>query len=325
MKLKLFTRNTELLKTTLSLINQQRKYLTLKFTSDYVSIILINDATTDQEYEIWSKLKMSTIFDEVEIQSLRDDSVAIEINGEQLLQTLKHYEKAHSDGLHIRLQRHGGEDQGNDKSRKASLALYYSAIETNSTTVNHTFKIPIRILKTNHEINSLQEPQLQVIDLIMALPNAFVSTYKRLDKFKRNSVNDSVTIKASRRNGGFLGFVLEEEGKYKVTIRWNDDLDIRKPPPSDSPSFTPDSMRRQNETFATRDNDNDVDEFDDNEDKLITVKLKDWKMASRIVAHCKSVILLLADNEACVMHCLLDDTDDVEIIYSIKAIRTRDD
>lgn len=324
MKLKLHALDTQQFRETLSLISQLRKFVVLRFTDLVLYVILVNDEAIGQEPQIWCKLKMESIFDEVEIQSLNGNTILLELNVDLLVQTLRHFEKANSDGLIVRLQKKesgsggaGAGDNGSDKGRTVSLALFYSHMASNGSSINHKFKIPARVLKHNHEIVSLKEPQLTNVDLIMSLPNEFVSTYKRLDKFKRSSNNDVVMIKASRRGGGFLGFVLEEEGKFKVTISWNEKLDIRKPPTME------DGDSIINNAFATRDLDDEVDDNDESEDKRITVKLRDWKMASKIVASCHTVILLLSDGEACVLHCLLDDTDDVEIIYSINALKMR--
>lgn len=319
MKLKLHTQNTQLLRETLSLLSQLRKFVILRFTQTILYVILVNQEAIVQEPQIWCKLKMDLLFDEVEIQSLNDNMILLELNAELLVQTLRHFEKANSEGLLVRLQKkeNTSVETGSEKGRTVSLALFYSHINANGSSINHKFKIPARVLKNSHEIMSLKEPQVANVDLIMNLPNEFVSTYKRLDKFKKNSSNDMVTIKASRRGGGFLGFVLEEEGKFKVTISWNEKLDIRRMP------TLPDGDSLINDVFATRDLDDNVDDEDPGEDKQISVKLKDWKMASKIVAGCKTVILMLADSEACVLHCWLDDTEDVEIIYSVNALKIR--
>lgn len=260
---------------------------------------------------------MLAIFNEIEVQSLRNDVVLLEINIDLFLQTLKHFEKANSQDLSIRLQRKDASVDGANTggSRAASLALYYSEVTASANTVNHTFRIPVKILKGSTEI--LHEPELPKVDLMMRLPNEFSSTYKRLDKFKKNLAGDLVTIKASGKRGGYLGFVLHEEGKYRVTIRWNDKLVVHKPKVS---SLDTDSLRAQ----ALAEREEPVDEDDELEDTEIVVKLKDWKMASKIVSTCKTIIFLICHKEACVLHCLLDDTDDVEVLYFISGVKIRD-
>lgn len=316
MKLKLRTQSTETLKTCFSQISNLRKFVVLRFSPDQLLAILINGSSITQEPQVWCKLRMQTIFSEIEIQSLRDNVIHLEINIELLLQTLRNFDKANSHDLSIRLQRkENAPGSGSGGSRTASLALYYSDVTMNGSTVNHTFRIPVKILKGDNSM--LQEPELPRVDLMMKLPNEFLSTYKRLDKFKKSLPGDLLTIRASRRHGGYLGFVLQEEGKFKVTIRWNEKLDVQKP----QAGLDSDSLR----AAALNDSTDVVDEEDESEDKEITVKLRDWKMAAKIVSTCRTIIFLMCQNEACVIHCLLDDSDDVEMIYYICGVRNRDD
>lgn len=319
MKLKLRTQSTETLKTCFSQISNLRKFVILQFSPEQLLAILVNGASVVQEPQVWCKLRMLAIFSEIEIQSLRDNVISLEINIELFLQTLRNFDKANSQDLSIRLQRKeaptgpvGASNGGG--SRTASLTLYYSDISVNANTVNHTFRIPVKILKGSNEL--LKEPELPRVDLMIRLPNEFSSTYRRLEKFKRNITGDLVTIKASRRNGGFLGFVLQEEGKFRVTISWNDKLSVQKP----QEGLNHDSLRAsvlQQEECA-------VDENDDSEDKEITLKLKDWQLAARIVGTCKTIIFLMCHKDSCAIHCLLDDTDDVEMIYYMNGVKIRD-
>lgn len=317
MKLKLRTQSTETLRICFSQISNLRKFVVLRFSPEQLLAILIKDTSLNQEPQVWCKFRMLAIFNEIEVQSLRNDVVLLEINIDLFLQTLKHFEKANSHDLSIRLQRKDASVDGANTggSRAASLALYYSEVTASANTVNHTFRIPVKILKGSTEI--LHEPELPKVDLMMRLPNEFSSTYKRLDKFKKNLAGDLVTIKASGKRGGYLGFVLHEEGKYRVTIRWNDKLVVHKPKVS---SLDTDSLRAQ----ALAEREEPVDEDDELEDTEIVVKLKDWKMASKIVSTCKTIIFLICHKEACVLHCLLDDTDDVEVLYFISGVKIRD-
>lgn len=310
MKLKLRTRSTETLRSTLSLISPLRKYVVLRFTPSQLLVILVDGSAVVQEPQVWCKLPLAGLFDLVEILSLREDTILLEINVELLLQTLRNFDRANSDGLNIRLQRKdssGANGSSTSSGRTASLALYYASVNANTNTINHTFRIPVKILKNLQDALHLREPEIADVDLMVKLPSEFSATYRRLEKFKKASSNDLVTIRASRRRGGFLGFVLEEEGKYNVTIGWNDKLEVRR--------------ARNQEGLLPQAQDGVVDEEDESEDKEITVKLRDWKMALKIVATCKTVILLLTHQEACVLHCLLDEQDEVEVIYYISAVR----
>lgn len=310
MKLKLHTQSTETLKTTLSLITHIRKYVIFKFAPDQLVIILVNAQLVTQEPQVWCKFAMESVFDQVEVQSLRDNTILLELNVELLLQALKNFDKANTDGLNIRLQRKdssGGVGVSMGNGRTASLALFYSNINLNSSTINHTFRIPVKILKNTHEAMLFREPEVSHTELLMRLPNEFVLTYKRLEKFKKPMGNETVTIRASQRGGGFLGFVLEEEGKYKVTISWNDKIEVQKLKITDT------ELLRNLETESP---------LMDDEEKEITVRLRDWQQALRIVAQCKLIMFLMTPTDG-ILHCLLDDSDDVEITYFISGLRLR--
>ncbi|RLV95636.1 DNA damage checkpoint control protein MEC3 [Spathaspora sp. JA1] len=328
MKLKLKTKNTETLKTTLSLISQLRKYVILKFTPQQLSVISINGISPNQEPQVWCKFKTSSLFDEMEISSLNENTILLEINVDLLLQTLRNFDRANSDGLFIRLQRKdatGAQGTNISNGRTASLALFYSNVNINANVVNHTFKIPVKILKNNNsDMTRFQEPGHSNVGMIIRLPNEFVSMFKRLEKFRKgSSSNETVTIRASKKNQGFLGFVLEEEGKFKVTISWNGKLEIMSLP-TEAATNDPDSLievinnahhSQAQDNLRVRDSHND-DEVE------ITVKLKDWHQASKIVGTCHTVILLICERD-CVLHCFLDDSDDADIVYYINGLRIR--
>ncbi|KAI5953687.1 MEC3 [Candida jiufengensis] len=280
------TRNIEKLKDTLSLISHLRKFVILKFTPDVLSVISVNGGSVQSEPQI---------------------------NIDLLLQTLKNFDKANSEGLNIRLQRtetNGEAGAAAKTGRTASLALFYSNLNINSNVINHTFRIPVKILREAQDI--LHEPTHSDIGLIMRLPNEFISMFKRLDKFKKTQ-NDTVLIQASMNDG--LSFILEEEGKFKVTLSWNNKLEVHKPNNPDAESLRESLRNSQGMTNNTQDN-NDAfpNELDSN------VKLRDWQSASKLVGRCKTVILYIAERE-CSLHCLLDETEDVEMVYFINSVR----
>lgn len=313
------TRSTETLKETLSLISHVRKFVILKFSPQQLTIILVNGQTINLEPQVWCKLNMSSLFESIQVESVQGNTVLLELNIDLFLQTLRNFEKANSEGLNIRLQRTeaSGKQGVNTKAgRTASLALYYSNLNINANMINHTFRIPAKIVKD--PINVLREPTHSDVGLIMKLPNEFVTMFKRLEKFKKTPSGDSVTIKASRRGGGFLGFILEEEGKYKVTLSWNNKLEVQKQAAYESQSLqdTIHQLSSQNETPALekQDDSDQIEEID------LKVRLKDWQLASKIVGRCKIVIVNIGLRE-CSLHCFLDETDDVEIVYFINGYR----
>lgn len=322
MKLKLHGVHIDTLSQTLSLISHLRKFIVLRFTPSVLTIILQNGHSINLEPQVWCKLNATTLFDEIDIQSLRDNIVSLEINVDLLLQTLRNYDKANSDGLFIRLQRKDSDKQhgssngggGNTAGRSAYLALFYVNINLNSNTFHHTFRIPIKILKSNPSL--LQEPEHTNIGLVIRLPPQFLTMYKRLDKFKRTSSNETVTIRASKNHGGFLGFILEEEGKFRVTVSWNDRLEVQKP---HNNQVDHDSLRETMHDAPGEQPENE--EGGETDDMEIVVKLKDWQMASKLVSQCLSVLLLIGDKD-CALVCSLDsDHGDCEIVYYINGIR----
>ncbi|CUM66985.1 uncharacterized protein PRCAT00004672001 [Priceomyces carsonii] len=321
MKLKLRTQSTEALKSTLSLISRVRRFVVLRFTYSQLYIILVDEYSL--EPQVWCKLQMNSIFDQVEIQSLKDNTILLEINIDLFLQTLKHFDRANSDGLNIRLQRKdtlGGEGVATKQGRVASLAMYYSNINSHQNSINHTFRIPVKIMKNNDESFISREPELRDVQLMMKLPNEFVTTYKRLEKFKKPNQKELLTIKASRRNEGLLAFVLKEEGKYRVTITWNNHLEVIKP---DNPNLN--NSNNGLDTFQSiRESQTSTNEEIEEEDREIHVKLKDWLMSSRIVATCKSILFLMTLN-GCMLHCLLDDAGNIQITYHITGVVVRSD
>ena len=320
MKLKLHTQNTETLQTTLSIIGQLRKFVILQFSREQLLIILAEPLSATKEPQIWCKLNINSVFDQVEIQSLRDNVILLEANTDILLQTLRNFDKANSEGLYIRLQKKdGSKGQGSSSSgRLASLALFYSTMNMNDNQINHTFRVPVRVLRKGDDEVVLKEPALKRVDMMIRLPKEFASIYKRLEKFKKTSNSEMIEIQCSKERGGFLGFVLEEEGKYKVTISWNEKLDIRVPQNSESDE---ESLRFINSSTNGSRNDDGDSQTAQNEYNGIVVKLRDWNLTSKIVATCKNVILLLVNNEACVLHCLLRESNDVEIMYYINGTR----
>lgn len=321
MKLKLTTRDTERLRTTLSLISHVRKRIVLRFTPTKLLVILVEENNVTEEPQIWCKLNMTSLFDLIEIQSVKTDSILLELSIDSLLQALKNYEKANSHDLHIRLQKRDipeGETLKQKNSRLVSLVFVYSSSNESSNSVSNIFRIPAKVLKHCNLSDILDEPVIEAIDLIMKLPNEFAALYKRLEKFKKSSQNEMVKIKASAENGGFLGFVLEEEDKYKVTISWNRNLQVQALNYDAIKSTLEHSemngrpCHRQEQTGTN---------LATTKTCRVLVRLRDWNMASKIVANCENITLLLANHHACVLHCYLDESEEIEIMYYINALK----
>ena len=315
MKLKLMTKNIEKLKDTLALISHLRKFVILKITPKELNVILVNSGSVKLEPQVWCKFSTSSLFESMEIQSMRDNTILMEINIDLLLQTLRNFDKANSEGLNIRLQRtdaSGEQGTSTKNGRTASLALFYSNINVNSNVINHTFRIPVKILKEAQDY--FQEPSHTDVGLIVRLPSEFITIFKRLEKFKKTSFNDIVSIQASNRDVGSLQFVLEDDGKFKVTVSWKAKLEFHKPIATDA-----DTIRESLKNVDTLILENS--DLVSPEVVNLSVKLKDWQLASKIVGRCKTVILCIGHRN-CSLHCLLDETEDVELVYFINGIRS---
>lgn len=275
----------------------------MKFTQDYLLLILVNGRSIQLEPQVWCKLKMSSIFLEVEVLSQRNNVITLEINLELLLTTLRNFEKANSDGLKIRLQRNIT-NQTSKTSRLASLAILYSTYNVNSNYISNQFRIPIKVLKSENDLAILKEPQLIDVGLIINLPQKFQTIYKRFDKFKKIG-DDMLKINANTTSG--LKFIMEDEGKFKVTLQWNDKLVIQKP----MHDLDTDSLR---DAFSNPEN------IDEDIELEIMVKLLDWQLTARLLQECKTVVLIMSSLE-CALHCFLDETDDVGVIYHLSNYR----
>lgn len=298
MKLKLRTQSTETLRRCFSQINTFRKLVILRFSPETLIAISADVSSVLQEPQVWCKFSMNSIFSEVEVVSVRNNVVSLEINIELFLQTLRNFDRANSRDFSIRLQR----KEGASKSRTASLVVCYSEIR--NSTMNHTFRIPIKILRTNV---LTKEPELPRVDMMMRLPHEFSAMFKRLDKFRNNLSQEQVTIRASRQNGGTLQFFLEEADNYRVALTWKSKLEIRE-------------KNVQIEAYTGSEH-GPVNNQEEEEVVEVTVRLRDWRFAQKIVGNCKSIIFLMCHNDSCLLHCALDDTDEAEVLYYVSGIR----
>lgn len=317
MKLKLVALNTDLLKTCLSLVNPVRKSVIIKFSPHELVIALAASSNIlGAEPQLWCRLKITSVFDHIEIQSLRENTILLEINCDLLLQTLRDFNKANLDGLNIRLQRKestGEAVQGVSTGRAASLALFYSNVNANSNTINHIFRIPVRILKSSMNTGILEEPRLPHIEVIARVPRTFLAVFKRLDKFKKILGNEHLVIRASIYGNEQLDFIIAEEGKYRVTITWRDKILVFKP--QFDATHLGQKRHRELLPHLLLLNENEQASHE------IVVRLCDWQTASRIVNTCHTVSLVLSQTD-CVFECFLDDTEDATVVYYIRGIRS---
>lgn len=268
-----------------------RKFCVLRFTAGQLNII----SASLNDPQVWCRIS-GDVFDVYEVESVRNNIISLEINVELLYNVLKTFEKAASDGLHIRLQRKLanaiGEENNNQNKKLASLSVVYNEL-VNSTAINHSFKIPVRLLKKESD-ERIIEPELSSVDLLLKLPENISSLFRRIDRFK-NSKNLSICGDRS----GSLSLVLNDDD-LKVTLGWNDKLLVQMHQLSDETE-------------------------DSGETVKVDIRLKDWKLGARCCDICSNVVLIFSQPYAAVLHCYLDDTDDVEIIYYINGITNDND
>ncbi|CCH41721.1 DNA damage checkpoint control protein [Wickerhamomyces ciferrii] len=280
MKLKIYM--TQLLDTLASIIGL-RKYCVLRFTPTHLNII----SAALNEPQVWCKLS-NNLFEHYEVESLRDNTISFEMNIEQLLQVLKQFEKSNSDKLAIRLQK-----KGNDSGkRSASLAVFFDDTISTTNTVTHTFSISVRLLRKESD-ERINEPELSNVDVLMKLPPDISSLFKRIDRYR--SVNFLKIIGSKK---GSLSLNVQEENNLNVTITWNEKLQVQQ----------------------KKDSLTNIEDDEDDENFEILVKLKDWKLGSRICDICKNLVLIISQEEALVLHCYLDDDESCEIIYFISGV-----
>lgn len=310
MRLHLQTSDPRPLMDALSLVSHLRRKVYIRFSTSVVAVILV-DETVGSQPQLWAKIQTKAVFDHISIQCDRV-SIAVEINADSLLLALHNYERSHCQCLTLRLQKNtlGGAISKSTKGRNANLCLSY--VEEESEIV-HSFRVPAKVLRSSHQAFLLREPEVSQIQFMILLPNSFAHVFRRLERFKVLSPTDVITLRATHtNNSGSLGIQFEREGQFVVTLSWNESLQFLKPIENDPDSGTSSlgySLHQTERLFE------DVSEADSG----ISVRMLEWKVASRIVSTCKRVVLLVAHG-ACVFHCLVDDSDAVEIIYYIHGV-----
>lgn len=256
-----------------------RKECVLRFTPKYLHII----SASKNEPQIWAKIPKET-FELYEVESIRDNIISLELNIEQLYQVLRNFEKSNSDQLAIRLQKTTN-DHGKDYTR---LALFFHDSLSASSTINHTFSIPVKLLRKDKD-ERLCEPEFTAIDLLMKLPTDIQFLFKRIERYKSlNLINIIGTV------NGQLSVKIEKGVDSNVEIIWNELLQVNE---------LPSSSEHTQDTFNAK------------------VKLKYWNIASKFIEISKSILLIICQDEAVILQSFIDDSESCEIIYVINGIK----
>ncbi|ODV94783.1 hypothetical protein PACTADRAFT_3673 [Pachysolen tannophilus NRRL Y-2460] len=305
MKLKISTASTESLRNTLGAIISLRKFCILRFTPQNLHII----SASLNEPQVWCKLSQE-IFDIYEVESIRDNTISMEINIEPLYQVLKNFERTNSYGLSIRLQRKnpsannadgtGGSKQVISASKSlATLSIFYNEHVSVSSSISHTFRIPVRLLKKESD-ERIREPELSNVDVFMKLNRDIVSLFKRVERYKKA---EYLNIAATKN--GYLGLTINEDTR-KITASWRERLPVQQINNSNE-----DQEDETNIRGRERDRDEPIN---------VMVKLRDWKLGANICELSSNVVLIISEMEALVLHCYLDENENCEIVYYVSGI-----
>lgn len=235
----------------------------------------------------------SEIFDEYEVESARD-AISFELDIEAFLKTLRDFEKSRAEAMYIRLQRKLANDLGSDNSTKgkilkklATLALTYTQNFENYTAANMTHKLPISLITQERDLR-LQEPDVGEVDLFLRLPLTVSVLFKRIERFRTSRL---VTVCGDHE--GHLSLLVAQDS-LKVGLTLNEKLLVQE--------------------------EGGDDPQDKKEQVCVNVKLKDWRLGGRLCEACENVVLVFCEPRMLVLHCFMDDSDDVEIMYYMAGV-----
>ncbi|ODV71357.1 Mec3p CYBJADRAFT_175097 [Cyberlindnera jadinii NRRL Y-1542] len=260
MKLKVRTTSVDRLKNSIVPIVSLRKHAILRFTPQGLNVI----SSEFNETTVWCTLA-AEIFDIYEVESLRDNTITIELNIEHLLLVLRQYEKSNADKITIRLHRKEATGGGSTtRASKLNLLLNVFFINTislmSTTPVEHTYSIPVTMLKKERDAK-IVEPHLDNIDVMMKLPRDIGLLFKRIERYK---YSDKLNVIGT--SAGQLSLNINVENSMDLTISWNQELEVRE-------------LDTEEHTSASQMD----DEEEAGESKYeIQVKMKDWKLGARL-------------------------------------------
>lgn len=260
-----------------------RRDAVFRFTPEKMNIVSANRMSGPQ---IWCEISLD-IFDELDVQSKRDNVISFELNIVELLQILRSYENVNSDQVIMRLQRMDSNDGSSKKLSK--LAIHYTELNANNIEVSHSSNVIVRLLNQAKD-EAIKEPGLDHVNIVGYLPSDISAFFKRMERFKNPKFFEfSITDK------GLLTVSIESELK-NITIQWNDLLEI--------------SMF-EGESQGNGDN-------GDETSYSVTIKEQDLQLKSKFFEVVKGTKMFISENEALVFDCVLDDTNRNRILYFIK-------
>lgn len=302
MRLRLAIDNPAALRKPLALLLALRKLCVFRFSKNALTII----SSALNEPQVWTKLDES-IFQMFEVESARDNVIPFEINIDPLYEVLKNYEKSTvTSNLSIRLQRKPPTEESNGARNKAaaSLALFYTEQVSMSSVVNHSFNIPVRLLRMESD-QRIQEPSIDTMSMAMKLPAKLGPLFKRIERYK---MSESIKIIGNRL--GQLQFVIDE-GERRVEIQWKEPLEV-----SMGDELTQDSVSGHG-TPATSSGASAPRSSSRGEDLtpiVLKTKLRYWKIGCRLIELCEAMSLII-HSSGCILHCYIDPEQKCDITY----------
>ncbi|AOA63970.1 DNA damage and meiotic pachytene checkpoint protein [Komagataella phaffii CBS 7435] len=290
MKLKLCVSNTDVLLSTLSAIQPLRKLCVLRFTPVHLCII----SMALNEPQAWCKISQE-VFPLYEVESIRDNVLCVETNIDPLINALRNFDKSNSDGLSIRLQRRPVANEGPESSKKnrsmAVLSLIYTEHVSMASSRSYSFKIPVKVLKAEID-QGIVEPQLTHAEVLMKLDRDILPLFRRIERYKRSGY-----ICVTGTNRGRLELSIEEDSR-KVQLSWKEFLQVQQL----------EGETQQQSQFSTQDQDMP---------HSVQIKLKDWRLGAKLTELCYKVVMIISENHALVLHCILNEDETAEVTYYI--------
>jgi len=295
MRLKLALESTAEICRPLTLLLSLRRLCVFRFTESQLVII----SSAINEPQVWTKIDES-VFQIYEVESSRHNTIVFEINIEPLYQVLKNYEKSIvTSNLSIRLQRQSPTEAENHTPRNktaASLAIFYTEQISMNSTVNHSFNIPVRLLRASSD-EQIQEPTIDDMKIAMKLPNTMIPLFRRIERYK---TAEMITVIGNKL--GRLKLVIDE-GERKVEMQWKNQLEI---------SLADD--------VETNENEERIEGSVASEDlslikpMALRMKLRYWNIGCRLIELCDAMSMIMHDT-GCILHCYIDQEQKCDITF----------
>ncbi|KAH3688204.1 hypothetical protein WICPIJ_000846 [Wickerhamomyces pijperi] len=274
---------------TLASIATIRKDAVFRFTPEMMYIVSAQRVTDPQ---IWCEISLD-IFDQVDVQSKRDNIISFELNIIEFLHILRTYENLNSDQIMIRLQRMDSNVNEPRSKKLSKLSFHFTELNQNNIEVSHSSSVIIRLLSQATD-EAIKEPVLDHVNIVGYLPSDISAFFKRMERFK-----DPKFFEFSLSNKGLLTVSIEGDMK-NIEIQWNDLLNV--------------TMIEDTEATAA------AAAADPSEEISFMVMIKEThlQLKSKFFEVVKASKMFISENEALVFDCSLEEGSQNRILYFIK-------